>query len=183
MIHIQQTNWIVFTGSPASGKTTVLNIIEKLNYKVIYEAARILIDKMLKDGKKLSEIRGNEIRFQELVLNEKIEIEKSLNPNDIYFMDRAIPDSIAYFKIYGIDIKKVITDNCKYKYNKVFIFDRLELKKDYARTENYDTSKKLDALLEDAYSGMGYNVIRVPLFYKDESRSIKKRVNFILDNI
>ncbi|PIS15984.1 hypothetical protein COT62_00785 [Candidatus Roizmanbacteria bacterium CG09_land_8_20_14_0_10_41_9] len=60
---MKKNNWYVITGAPSAGKTTLLKELEKKGYTVIYEAARIIIDREMKKGKKLSEIRKNELEF------------------------------------------------------------------------------------------------------------------------
>lgn len=77
---INNSKWYVITGGPSSGKTTVLRELEKLGYIIYSEAARVFIDKEMKGGKSLEEIRRNEAEFQRKVLKIKIKIEKSAPP-------------------------------------------------------------------------------------------------------
>lgn len=103
-----KSNWYVITGGPSSGKTTLIKELSKLGFITCPEAARILIDKGIKNGKSVKEIRGDEAEFQKRVLKMKIEKEKKMPRNKIVFFDRAIPDSIAYYQIFGLDSKKIL---------------------------------------------------------------------------
>ena len=170
-------NWYVITGGPSSGKTTVLKELEKMGYIVYPEAARVFIDKEMAKGKSLKEIRGDEAEFQRKVLKIKIKVEKAAPKNKIVFFDRAIPDSIAYYQICGLDPKEVLKFCKKKIYRKIFFFEQLPLEKDYARVEDGKTIKKLNKLLKKTYKDLGYKVIAIP------PMSIKKRVKKILIKI
>src|SRR5258708_28338808 len=106
---MQSNNWYVLTGAPSSGKTTLIQELEKMGYKVAYEWARIYIDQELARGKTLEQIRRNELSFQHQILKLKVEFEKKLEPKDTVFLDRGIPDTTAYLKW----IKKSIHPNVK----------------------------------------------------------------------
>ncbi len=173
-----KNNWIVITGAPSSGKTTVLSELEKMGYKTYEEWARVYIDSEIKNGKSIKDIRKNELEFQKKILQLKIDFEKTLNPESTLFLDRGIPDSIAYMKLcgYGKDpILKKASKNCTYK--KVFLMELLEFEEDYARTESKEQAIILEKLLEDAYKDLGIDVIRVPKI------EISKRVEFILKKL
>jgi len=170
-------NWYVITGGPSSGKTTALNELEKLGYIVYPEAARVFIDKEMAKGKTLKEIRGDERKFQSKILKINTKVERSAPRNEIVFFDRAIPDSIAYYQIWGLDPKEVLKF-CKEKvYRKIFFFDQLPFDRDYARVEDSKTIKKLNKLLKESYENLGYEVIII------SAASIKERVKKILREI
>jgi len=170
-------NWYVITGGPSSGKTTVLNKLVKLGYVIYPEAARVFIDQEMAKGKSLKEIRGNEVKFQIKVLKLKIEVEKAAPKDKIVFFDRAVPDSIAYYQICGLDSKEVLKFCQGRKYRKIFFFEQLPFDQDYARVEGEGTIKKLNKLLKESYENLGYEVIKIPAV------SVKERVKKILAEI
>lgn len=130
---MKQTNWYVITGAPSSGKTTLLNYLSKLGYYTIPESARALIDREMASGKTLKDIRKNGEEFQKKVLGMKIEVEKNLDPKDTVFLDRGIPDSLAYFQVNGLDTSYIYKLCNNYEYRKVFVLERLEFEKNYAK--------------------------------------------------
>lgn len=168
-----KSDWYVITGGFSSGKSTVLSCFEKMGYKTIPDAARILIDEEMAVGKTIEEIRRNEREFQQKVLAIKLRVENKLSGNQIIFFDRAIPDSAAYYQICGLNPKEVLDVCQKGQYEKVFFMEQLPLIKDYARTEDSQTAKRLNQFLKQTYKQLGYKVIFVPVM------SIKKRVKFI----
>ncbi len=101
--HRRSTKWSVITGAPCSGKTAVIHRLEQRGYKVIHEVARACIDNELMKGKALSEIKANEWAFERHILMEKLKIEAQLASDEIIFFDRAVPDSIAYYKLNGLN--------------------------------------------------------------------------------
>lgn len=171
-------NWYVLTGAPSSGKTTIIKLLEKKGYKVLYEIARVYIDQQLKKGKTIQEIRKNEISFQKTILKLKVAYESKLNPKEITFLDRAIPDSIAYNQLLGIPKDKYLEKTVKLtSYKKIFIFEKLEFEKDYARTESLEEVERLEKLIEKEYKKLSFPILKVP------KMSVEKRVKFILDNL
>ena len=169
--------WYVITGAPSCGKTTVVNSLAKMGYKVVPEVARVLIDEEVKNGRTLKDIRKDEFGFQKRILKTKLEIEKKLPKNEIIFFDRGIPDNVAYLKAYNIDYEHELKICKKKSYRKIFILDRLPFEKDYARIENEEMAAKIHRLIKEVYTALGYEVIEVPLM------SVKKRVKMILSNI
>ena len=171
------TNWYVITGGPSSGKTKVIEHLASLGYATVPEIARILIDSEQNKGRTIKEIRADEAEFQRKVFQMKIAAEDKLSPEQITFFDRGIPDSVAYYQLCGLNPTPIIEESKKRKYKGVFILEQLPFEKDYARVENEKTARDLDKLLYEAYSNLGYNVVRVP------SQSIEERVKFILSKL
>lgn len=171
------TNWYVITGSPCSGKTSVILQLEQLGYKVVHEVARAYINDELSKGKTLDEIKRDVSSFEHNILYKKIEIESALPDKVIIFLDRAIPDSIAYFKFAGLDQKEPEKRSAEIRYRKIFLFDRLQIHHDGVRSEDDGGSIQLGELIEDTYINLGYEIIRVPLL------PVKRRTGFILENL
>lgn len=67
-----QTKWVVITGGPSSGKTTTVNHLKSLGFHSSPESARTLIDMGIGSGLTTQEVRRDEERFNESVLNIQI---------------------------------------------------------------------------------------------------------------
>ena len=172
------TNWHVITGGPSTGKTTVINMLEKRGYKTTIEHARHYIDTMRIEGQTVEDMRNNKRKFQLGVLDMQIEQEATIHPKDLIFLDRAIPDAMAYYQFLMLDYDEKLLNAVKStSYKKIFILDRLPFTKDYARTEDEEDQKKIHQLIREVYTTLGFPVVTVPVLPP------KERVEFILKNI
>lgn len=175
---MKETNWYVITGGPSSGKTTTVNLLKERGYKTTIEHARHFIDTKRVEGKTVEEIRANQIAFQRGVLDMQIQQEAQLDPNETVFLDRALPDALAYYRFLKLPIDpELISAISKASYRKVFLLDPLPLEKDYARTEDENAQKQIHELLREAYQELSLPIVHVPVFSPEE------RVDFILKNL
>ncbi|MCB0409328.1 MAG: ATP-binding protein [Flavobacteriales bacterium] len=173
-----KTNWNVITGGPCTGKTTVINILSERGYQTTIEHARHYIDTQKVKGKTVEEIKENKRVFQRGVLDMQIEQEAELNVNDIVFLDRALPDAMAYYQFLDLEYDDRLVLQCnKYCYSKVFILDRLPLINDYARLEDEEEQIRIHNLIIKVYESFPCPIVFVPVLPPNE------RVDFILKNI
>ncbi len=171
---VRQTNWCVITGAPCSGKTAVIKEMQRRGFAVVHEVARACIDRQLQQGLSLAEIRADELKFESAILAEKVRLESGLPENETIFFDRGLPDSIAYFKLAGLDPAEPLAKSRLVRYRRVFFFERLPFSKDRVRAEDEKTALRLDLLIEESYRVLGYHPIQVPLL------PVKERADFIL---
>lgn len=173
-----QTNWYVITGGPSTGKTTIIDLLQKSGYNTTIEHARHYIDTMRDEGNSVEEIRRNKRKFQLGVLDMQIAQEASLNKDDIVFLDRAIPDALAYYRFLQLDYDENLIEAIKeVSYKKIFILDRLPFTQDYARTENENDQQVIHQLIIDVYHDLGFPIVFVPVLPPLE------RVQYLLNNL
>jgi predicted ATPase len=175
--HRRSTSWSVITGAPCSGKTAVIRMLEQRGYKVIHEVARAYIDAELARGKVLSEIKADEWAFERHILMEKVRIESTLKRDEIVFFDRGVPDSIAYYKLNGLDAAEPFQKGAEVLYQNIFLFERLRFSRDTVRSEDERTARQLNRLIEESYQSLGYDIIHVPVL------SVKGRTEFVLKHL
>lgn len=174
----KKTNWYVITGGPGSGKTTTVNLLKSRGYKTTIEHARHYLDTKLRDGKTVEEIRKNQTEFQLGVLEMQIEQEKEISPDELVFLDRAIPDALAYYRFLNLveDERLWEAMNTVY-YKKIFILECLPLVNDYARREDEAAQKKIHQTLIEVYESLPFPVVCVPVL------PVEERVDFILKKL
>ena len=174
---MEQTNWHVITGAPCSGKTTVICELEQLGHTVVHEVARAYIDERLKTGETIDQIKSDILSFERHILYKKIEIEQSLQKDAIIFLDRAVPDSVGYYILEGLNPDDPIQKSRLLRYKKIFFFDRIPFEKDTVRSEDDEIASRLDGLLKESYRALGYDMIVVP------HMTVNERVRFILKHV
>lgn len=168
------TAWRVITGAPCAGKSTVIDELRKLGYAIVEETVRHYIESEIEKGRSLEDIRSDGKTFQRGLIPRKVEIEDTLDPESLVFFDRAMPDSLTYFRSVGLDPEEIMHLCQVRRYAQIFLLDRLPLQTDNVRNENDLIAAELEAQLEADYRLLGYETIRVPL------TSVDHRVQFIL---
>lgn len=172
------TNWNVITGGPCTGKTTLVQELASRGYTTTIEHARHYIDTMKARGRTVEEIRANAEKFQLGVLDMQIEEESRLDPQESVFLDRALPDAMAYYRFLGLPYDERLEEQCnRYCYRTVFILDRLPLIQDYARREDEQEQIRIHQLIIEVYRSYPCPVVMVPVL------PVPERVDFVLDHI
>jgi predicted ATPase len=175
---IQIPNWYVITGGPSSGKSTVICELHDRGYKTVVESARFYMELQMINGRDLAEIQLRQSQMQHKVLNIQIENERKLDPEKLTFLDRATPDSLAYYRYLGLPPDKKLTDWLETAhYKKIFVLDLLPLKLDEVRRENESEQRAIHAELIKVYTERGDEVVMVPVLPP------KERADFILANL
>jgi predicted ATPase len=158
------TNWYVITGGPSSGKTTTVNLLRERGYPTTIEHARHYLDLRRLGGESVAQIRARQRAFQSGVLTMQLEQEAELDPDQVVFLDRAIPDSLAYARFLGLKPDpRLIEAVERASYRKVFILDLLPLVADYARTEDAAAQVQIHTLLTEVYRELAAPVVEVPV--------------------
>lgn len=174
----RKTNWYVITGGPSSGKTTTVNLLKERGYITTFEHARHYLDTQRLKGKTIEDVRKQQLEFQLGVLEMQIEQENQISPEVLVFLDRAIPDALAYYRFLNLPVDPKLTEALRtVSYKKVFLLDFLPLIKDYARTEDETAQRRIHELLFEVYESLSFPVVQVPVLPPVE------RVEFILKNI
>ena len=144
---------------------------------MVHEVARAYIDNELMKGKTLAEIKADEWAFERHILMEKVRIESRLEKDEIIFFDRGVPDSIAYYKLNGLDAIEPFQKSGEVRYQNVFLFERLRFLTDPVRSEDETTARRLNRLIKESYQSLGYDIIHVPLL------SVEERTEFVLERL
>ena len=172
---------IVITGGPGTGKTSVIHSLEDHGHFCFHEVSRQVIREAQKKG--INQLFLKEpLLFSELLLEGRIrQHEEASNMSaDLVFLDRGIPDVVAYMNYFGNDYPPVFNQVCQeYLYDKVFILPPWKkiYKGDNERYESYEQAVAIHDELARTYALHGYEPVEVP------SGTIAQRTSFILEHL
>ena len=172
---------IVITGGPGTGKTTIINGLLEKGYTCFPEISREIINDARKQGFEQLFLE-KPLLFSELLLEGRRKQFHQANEHqeNLIFLDRGIPDILAYMHYIGDSYPLFFDEECKNnKYTKVFLLPPWEeiYQSDEERYENFEQAKLIYNHLKETYEKYGYELIEVPLDVQD------KRILFILDAI
>ena len=176
-----QKEIIVIIGGPGTGKSTLIEGLKAKGFCCYPEISREVTLEAKKQGIEQLFLE-KPLLFSELLLEgRKKQFTNAQNePHDIIFIDRGIPDVLAYMHYIGDSYPASFDVICKeHVYSKIFILPPWEeiYISDEARYENYEQAKLIQDHLIETYQGYGYNLIEVP------KETVDKRILFILDKI
>jgi predicted ATPase len=173
-----QTNWHVITGAACSGKTTLIDQLTNNGFRTVPETARQHFEGEMARGRTIDEIRENRAALQRAIYDMQLKIEHGLRAIDVAFLDRALPDSLTFHRVIGLNPKELLLECFHHRYASIFILDRLPVQRKIALgPEDEATAGFLDEWLTRDYSALGYSVVRVPVL------SPKERLAFVLERL
>ncbi len=175
------TKRIVITGGPGTGKTSIINELKRRDHICMEEISRqITLDARKKGVEQL--FLTKPLLFSELLLKGRKSqfIEASKMPNDLVFLDRGIPDIVAYMDYIGDNYPKLFIEACEINvYDHVFILAPWQeiFISDNERYENFDQAIEIHNHLVNTYAKYNYKLIDVPF------NSVETRTDYILNSI
>lgn len=168
--------WYVLTGGPCAGKTTTLNEIARRGHPILAEGARLEIEEGLARGETLDQIRSGD--WLQRVVRRQFGMEQAVSRDETFFFDRGVPDSLGYYRFLGVEPDQILLDAVKRStYRKVFLLELTDFVRDGARNETPEEAERIQQLLYEAYAGLGYEIVDVPIM------PIPDRADFILSHL
>ncbi len=173
--------FFVLTGGPSSGKSALIDALERAGYARSVEAGRAIIqNQMLIGGHALP--WDDRILFSEMMLCwEMRSYHIAQQRNGPVFFDRGIPDVLGYLRLIGQPIPHHL-----HKAAEIFRYDarafvappwREIFHQDRERKQDFDEAIRTYDAMCATYPEYGYKLIELPRLPVDE------RVAFVLQNI
>jgi len=172
---------VVLIGGPGTGKSTLIDGLVEKGYICYPEVSREVILEARQQGIEQLFLE-KPLLFSELLLEgrKKQFAQASSETADIVFIDRGIPDVLAYMHYIGDSYPAFFDAACKeHVYTKIFFLPPWEeiYTADDARYENYEQAKLIAGHLQETYKSYGYTLIEVPKDTPDN------RILFILGHL
>jgi predicted ATPase len=171
-----QTNWHVIAGAPCSGKTTLIDHLADKGFQTVPETGRQYFERELARGRTIDEIREDEVT-EWGIAGMQLRIEHGLQAIDVLFLDRALPDYLAWHRARGLNPNELLSECFHHRYASVFVLDRFPIQRDGLRPQDEALAAFLDEWIARDYSALGYRVVRVPVLPPEE------RLAFVLETL
>jgi predicted ATPase len=107
----------------------------------------------------------------------QLSIEGGLRAIDVAFLDRGVPDCLAWNRAWGLNLNEILLECFHHRYASVFILEPLPFQGNGTRDEDAAKVGYLDEWLARDYSALGYRVVRVPVL------SPQERLAFVLERL
>lgn len=173
----QTPPWYVLTGGPCAGKTTTIDALAKRAHPVLAEPARLIIDEKLAAGQTIEQIVSDPDWLASVARRAAAQ-EAELPRDELFFLDRAAPDSVAYYRHFkrefDNDLRHAVTAQ---RYRKIFLLDLIDFRNDEARHEDPEEAAIIHRLIREAYEELDYEIVPVPVM------DIEERAEFILERL
>lgn len=172
---------VVITGGPGTGKTSIINYLKDNGYLCYEEISRQITLQARQDG--IEQLFLTEpLLFSDKLLEGRTQQFNAAakESENIVFLDRGIPDVIAYMDFIGDTYPQRFMDGCQNnKYDAIFILAPWQeiFTSDAERYESYEEAIEIHHHLLDTYKRFGYQLLDVPF------DSVKNRSDFILDSL
>ena len=165
---------IVITGGPGAGKTTLLNALGELGYATFAEGSRTLIEQQSQLDNGILPWT-NLPEFANLCLELMGKQKREALNHPVAFVDRAIPDIVAYLKVGGCPVEQAFLIESA-GYQSKILTCRPEASiyvQDDVRPHSFEEALQIHQTLVDTYTELGYEVVEVPW------GSVAERVVFV----
>ena len=169
---------ILITGSPGSGKTTIIKGLKNRGYEVFDELSRSLIRSPENSGNENLCLKSP-IDFSEKLLkgriNQFIDAKKIKKAkNNLVFYDRGIQEIFGYLKAIGLEKSSWKINLTDYRYDLVFIASPWEeiYINDKERFETFKEAKIYYPFIKDSYEII-HELIEIPKI------DIERRIDFV----
>ena len=173
------TKKILITGGPGSGKTSIIDELEKKNFNCEHEIVRSLTIEGKKKGNDQAFL-SDPLKFTKKLLDLRINQFNIIQENEIKFYDRGVHDTLAYLKFIKVNIGDDLINKCmKIKYNMVFVLPPWKkiYQQDDCRYESFEESIKIFNEIIKIYEYFEMNTIIL------KQGTIDYRVDKILSHI
>lgn len=176
-----QQNFIVITGGPGGGKTTLVETLAASGFLAVEEAGRRIIQEQRSCGGNATH-DGDRIAFRRLMFEDALQTYQRMTDfTGPVFFDRGLPDLIGYSRLIGAPVPSWLQQAVEnYRYNEtVFIAPAWQeiFRQDDERQQDFAEAAATCEAMRAAYEETGYRLAELP------RSTIDERVAFMLERI
>ena len=172
----EKTKWIVITGAPSAGKTTILQELNIRGFKTSPDISREHLEYLLSLNGDKFDIRRDEAAVQQEILWKMLLAESRLPVSETIFLEYALPDNLPFWDVGNIPLTgDVWRAAVRFRYRHILIFDSLPFVDDNIRTGSDAKQSQIIEKQKMYYSALGYQWVSVPV------APIKERASIVLN--
>lgn len=173
------TNKIVITGGPGTGKTTLIDELSSQGYPIMPEVSREVILEARKEGiEQLFLVKP--LLFSEKLMEHRLQQFQEAPTNEpMVLFDRGMPDVTAYMDYLGTEYPAHFDETCRrHRYDHIFILPPWQeiYTQDNERYESFEQAQSIYKFLAEGYRKYGYDITHVP------QGTVAERCKYILDH-
>jgi len=158
-------SYYVLTGAPGTGKSTLLSQLRARGFAGVDEPARLVLAEQRGIGGPGVPDKDPEL-FTSLMLSRSVDdYDRQKTVAEMSFFDRAVPDIIAYARLFGIDDSPArrAADACRY--NKLVFFAPAWPQiyhQDDERKMTFEEARLFGEIMRNVYRELGYTLVDLP---------------------
>jgi predicted ATPase len=173
--------FVVLTGGPGSGKSALIDALERAGFGRTVEAGRgIIQDQVAIGGRALPWI--DPALFAEMMLAWEMRSYREAGERaGTIFFDRGVPDVAGYLRLMKLPVRESVEKAvARFRYDpRVFIAPPWEeiFQQDRERKQDFAEAVRTYEMLAETYTKCGYELVALPRL------SVQERVEFVRERI
>jgi predicted ATPase len=176
-ITLDSQRFFVITGGPGSGKSTLINALEREGFARTVEAGRAIIKEQVANGGSALPWSDPRAFAERMFAWELRSYARAIENGGIVFFDRGIPDVVGYLRLMNLPVPpRIDAAAISHRYNaQVFIAPPWPaiFAHDAERKQSPEEAARTYQAMVETYADYGYELIELP------RTSVAERVAFV----
>lgn len=175
----ENTAWIVLTGAPSTGKSTVLESLADRGYSTHREQAREFLEQQIARGLAMPQLTTDPKMLVQRIFERNLQTHRNTSRQGVAIFDRGLPDVLAFGLIDHVDIEPYIPQCGEFRFVTAFLFERVPTHLDRLVYHSQTQLDEIERACEGIYTALGAVVHRLPAFSSDVNTSAARRMALI----